>query len=290
DIAAVRSIYPGPGGGDPTTEDSDQDGFTDAVDNCPSIPNPAQTDADGDGIGDVCDPCPLVPDGSSAGPCQPIFASTLTARLGGTRRRLVWRGSIDLPAGVAPGGARALLVSGSGTVLDTSLGASLTHGPAQHHALRYRSDQALMTLRPGVSGSYRVRVAVKNVDLGTGALPLMSANLQVGGTTFSDSLSCGRPRGRHLRCGGQALAGVRGVGLRSRRAAMGAPVVRVRGLRHVALRVRDVRAATAFYTDTFGMRVVWAPDAENVYLSSGDDNLALHHAPDVSAQGALDHL
>ncbi|HYV58229.1 MAG TPA: VOC family protein [Candidatus Nitrosopolaris sp.] len=71
---------------------------------------------------------------------------------------------------------------------------------------------------------------------------------------------------------------------------MGAPVVRVRGLRHVALRVRDVRAATAFYTDTFGMRVVWAPDAENVYLSSGDDNLALHHAPDVSAQGALDHL
>ena len=59
-----------------------------------------------------------------------------------------------------------------------------------------------MTLRPDASGSYRVRVAVKNVDLGNGAPPLVSANLQVGGANFSDSLSCGRPRGRHLRCGG----------------------------------------------------------------------------------------
>jgi len=71
---------------------------------------------------------------------------------------------------------------------------------------------------------------------------------------------------------------------------MTAPVVRVRGLRHVALRVRDVRAAAAFYADTFGMRVVWAPDADNVYLSSGDDNLALHQTPGVHADGALDHL
>ena len=71
---------------------------------------------------------------------------------------------------------------------------------------------------------------------------------------------------------------------------MGGPAVRVRGLRHVALRVRDVRAATAFYADLFGMRVVWSPDPENVYLSSGSDNLALHHDPDASGGGALDHL
>src|SRR5213593_438438 len=58
---------------------------------------------------------------------------------------------------------------------------------------------------------------------------------------------------------------------------MSAPVVRVRGLRHLALRVRDVHAAARFYTETFGMRVVWEPDGENVYLSSGSDNLALHH-------------
>ena len=202
DIAALRSIYPGPGGGDPATDDSDQDGLTDAVDNCPALPNPAQTDTDGDGIGDLCDPCPLVPAGSSDGPCQPIFASKLSARLAGVRSHLVWRGSIDLPTGVASNGARALLVSGSGIMLDTSLGASLTRNGAQRHALRYRSDRALMTLRPEASGSYRVRVAVKNVDLGSGALPLISANLQVGGTTFSDSLSCARPRGRRLHCGG----------------------------------------------------------------------------------------
>lgn len=33
--------------------------------------------------------------------------------------------------------------------------------------------------------------------------------------------------------------------------------VRVRGLCHVALRVRDVRAAAAFYRDHFGLRDVW---------------------------------
>lgn len=71
---------------------------------------------------------------------------------------------------------------------------------------------------------------------------------------------------------------------------MGAPAVRVRGLRHVALRVRDVRTATAFYTETFGMRVVWTPDPENVYLSSGGDNLALHQDANAGPGGALDHL
>ena len=35
--------------------DSDGDGITDAVDNCPSDYNPDQTDTDGDGLGNVCD-------------------------------------------------------------------------------------------------------------------------------------------------------------------------------------------------------------------------------------------
>jgi catechol 2,3-dioxygenase-like lactoylglutathione lyase family enzyme len=65
---------------------------------------------------------------------------------------------------------------------------------------------------------------------------------------------------------------------------------RVRGLRHLALRVRDVRAARRFYCDAFGMRVVWEPDPDNVYLSSGSDNLALHRADAVRAGGSLDHL
>ena len=71
---------------------------------------------------------------------------------------------------------------------------------------------------------------------------------------------------------------------------MGGPAVRVRGLLHLALRVRDLRAAVGFYTEAFGMRVVWAPDECNVYLSSGTDNLALHEAVDIAAGGALDHL
>jgi catechol 2,3-dioxygenase-like lactoylglutathione lyase family enzyme len=71
---------------------------------------------------------------------------------------------------------------------------------------------------------------------------------------------------------------------------MGPPAVRVRGLAHLALKVRDVRAARAFYTESFGMRVVWEPDPQNVYLSSGTDNLALHETDDVGPGGALDHL
>jgi catechol 2,3-dioxygenase-like lactoylglutathione lyase family enzyme len=71
---------------------------------------------------------------------------------------------------------------------------------------------------------------------------------------------------------------------------MTAPAVSVRGLRHVALKVRDVAAAARFYGETFGMRVVWEPDAENVYLSSGTDNLALHRDAAVVPGGALDHV
>jgi catechol 2,3-dioxygenase-like lactoylglutathione lyase family enzyme len=61
------------------------------------------------------------------------------------------------------------------------------------------------------------------------------------------------------------------------------------GLRHLALRVRDPQASKRFYCDCFEMRVVWEPDPDNVYLSSGCDNLALHReaAPVV---GALDHF
>jgi catechol 2,3-dioxygenase-like lactoylglutathione lyase family enzyme len=64
-----------------------------------------------------------------------------------------------------------------------------------------------------------------------------------------------------------------------------------RGLRHLALKVGDVARAADFYTRVFGMRQVWQPDPDNIYLSSGCDNLALHRgAPDDRGHGALDHL
>ncbi len=64
-------------------------------------------------------------------------------------------------------------------------------------------------------------------------------------------------------------------------------------MRHVALRVRDVGRSKAFYRENFGMDLVWEPDPENVYLSSGTDNLALHAASAESAPAErqqLDHL
>ena len=63
------------------------------------------------------------------------------------------------------------------------------------------------------------------------------------------------------------------------------------GLRHLALNVRDLPAMKRFYTDVLGFVVEWEPDADNVYLSSGTDNLALHRAIEPSRERqALDHL
>ncbi len=68
----------------------------------------------------------------------------------------------------------------------------------------------------------------------------------------------------------------------------------LKGMRHVALKVRDVARAKNFYQEILGMDVVWEPDAQNVYLSSGCDNVALHQAPEALLQAAkerqLDHL
>lgn len=63
-------------------------------------------------------------------------------------------------------------------------------------------------------------------------------------------------------------------------------------LRHVALRVSTLEACERFYTDIIGMRVEWRPDADNVYLTSGHDNLALHRAAEVDSgdRQRLDHI
>ena len=51
------------------------------------------------------------------------------------------------------------------------------------------------------------------------------------------------------------------------------------GLRHVALNVRNPRESADFYCSLLGMQVEWEPDSDNIYLSSGTDNLALHKLP-----------
>lgn len=51
---------------------------------------------------------------------------------------------------------------------------------------------------------------------------------------------------------------------------------RHQGLRHLALRVTNLARSRAFYEQVLGMQVVWEPDPDNVYFSSGTDNLALH--------------
>lgn len=57
------------------------------------------------------------------------------------------------------------------------------------------------------------------------------------------------------------------------------PEPRVQGLRHLALKVTNLPQSHAFYEALFGMHVVWQPDVDSVYLSSGVDNLALHQIP-----------
>jgi len=65
------------------------------------------------------------------------------------------------------------------------------------------------------------------------------------------------------------------------------------GMRHVALTVTDMELAEKFYVDLMGMNVEWRPDKDNVYLTSGNDNLALHKGEPgfaVSGDQVLDHI
>jgi catechol 2,3-dioxygenase-like lactoylglutathione lyase family enzyme len=54
------------------------------------------------------------------------------------------------------------------------------------------------------------------------------------------------------------------------------------GLRHVALNARRLEEMKRFYVDLLGFAIEWEPDPDNIYLSSGVDNLALHRSADAS--------
>ena len=75
--------------------------------------------------------------------------------------------------------------------------------------------------------------------------------------------------------------------------AMG-PIDGIKGMRHIALKVRDMAKSKGFYQGLLGMEVVWEPDPQNVYLSSGCDNIALHQVmpgfASIAAEQHLDHF
>lgn len=65
------------------------------------------------------------------------------------------------------------------------------------------------------------------------------------------------------------------------------------GLHHVALFIKNFEACAHFYMDLLGMAMVWQPDENNLYLSNGNDNLALHRAPNdfvPAPYQRLDHI
>lgn len=66
----------------------------------------------------------------------------------------------------------------------------------------------------------------------------------------------------------------------------------MRGIRHVALRCRHHRETERFYCEVLGYAVEWRPSEDEVYLTSGEDNLALHadRGTDAGAETRVDHV
>lgn len=66
-------------------------------------------------------------------------------------------------------------------------------------------------------------------------------------------------------------------------------------MRHLAMHVRAFEEMKQFYVALLGFRVEWEPDPNNLYLTSGTDNLAFHRVPDTGdcekrIESTLDHL
>ncbi len=71
----------------------------------------------------------------------------------------------------------------------------------------------------------------------------------------------------------------------------------MRGIRHVALLCSEMRTMERFYCDVLGYRVEWRPGPAELYLTRGEDNLALHARPSPAPSGEsgtvdsrLDHV
>lgn len=67
----------------------------------------------------------------------------------------------------------------------------------------------------------------------------------------------------------------------------------IQGLHHVAIFVSNLEECVEFYETIIGMAIEWQPDSDNVYLTSGTDNLALHRAKGQqgpASEQKLDHI
>jgi len=64
------------------------------------------------------------------------------------------------------------------------------------------------------------------------------------------------------------------------------------GLHHVALNSANYEATRSFYIDLLGFDVEWEPDSDNVYLTTGSDNLAIHRSESTTegSNQRLDHI
>jgi catechol 2,3-dioxygenase-like lactoylglutathione lyase family enzyme len=65
------------------------------------------------------------------------------------------------------------------------------------------------------------------------------------------------------------------------------------GLHHVALWIKNFADCKHFYADLLGMKIIWEPDHDNLYLTTGNDNLALHRASPSftpASHQCLDHI
>lgn len=61
-------------------------------------------------------------------------------------------------------------------------------------------------------------------------------------------------------------------------------------MHHVALNVLKFEECVQFYTDFFPMKVEWQPDKDSIYLTSRNDNLALHKTSEPFLKNGTQHL
>ena len=65
-------------------------------------------------------------------------------------------------------------------------------------------------------------------------------------------------------------------------------ILSTQGLHHVALTSTNFEASRKFYTEVMKMQVEWEPDNDNIYLTNGTDNLAIHRG--THSDSKLDHI